>query len=572
MMTIIVTFLALSLSKVTGESAAPPTATAQCSKPEVLQKCIAWGRYSKEDNGCKAYANGWKKRSNGCHSCSSTRRDFLACDLDQCTAFCGEMYRGHSGDKSRCITGCEKYAELLEASNVYVKGTARSNSCPKGYGHIKTHGECKLAGDAMNASLHRTPTGSWGHVPPYCSYQSGGDKSVHFNKKSSGKNDGGYTPICKRNPEGIDKDLKTAVPHTMDMVSLNAKIYNVAAKPGTIVTAKTTGNKWKVAQVMTSEDNNGRGGKLWLAELEDLRTCAIVVRGTNDAKVFLQNLSVEEDIMPGTDYKVMLGYQQHILEILWANNNQNKLYAWLQKCNDRGFKKIISGHSLGGAVATWLSIHLETKKESLRADYVVTFGAPRLVMRYGTDKCPRSLQTRARAVRIVTATTKLLGNFVDAAATMPGELWHDHKEAFCFESMSLDSYGNILKQDDAWPNWSYEFVSNHALGGWDLHWAESRYETFLLKAKEKKARGGKCYGGGTWCDDWGNFWGKGSCEKVCCHGAEWKLTHHECKAESKKCLSSGTWCDYFGILTDSCGSCCDRGHHYVWWKFRHECD
>jgi len=92
----------------------------------------------------------------------------------------------------------------VAASDLYKKGSKGSNSCPKGYGHIITHAECKKAGDALDTSLHRTPIGSWSHVPPYCSYQSGftygkaGDRSVHFNKKRSGKNDGGYTPICKR--------------------------------------------------------------------------------------------------------------------------------------------------------------------------------------------------------------------------------------------------------------------------------------------------------------------------------------------------------------------------------------
>merc|ERR1712048_408269 len=120
-----------------------------------------------EDNGCKAFAYGWNERSNGCHRCSATRRNYLACDLAECTAFCGDMYRTKSEDKTRCIDGCEKYAELLEASNFYAKGTEGSNSCPKGYDHIKIHAECKTAGDlsVLDASLHRTPTRSWGHVP-----------------------------------------------------------------------------------------------------------------------------------------------------------------------------------------------------------------------------------------------------------------------------------------------------------------------------------------------------------------------------------------------------------------------
>merc|ERR1719329_1870557 len=38
--------------------------------------------------------------------------------------------------------------------------------------------------------------GSWSHVPPGCSVQSGGDWAAHFNRRTSGNNDGGYTPVC----------------------------------------------------------------------------------------------------------------------------------------------------------------------------------------------------------------------------------------------------------------------------------------------------------------------------------------------------------------------------------------
>ena len=38
--------------------------------------------------------------------------------------------------------------------------------------------------------------GSWGHVPVGCSVQSGDDWAAHFNRRASGSNDGGYSPIC----------------------------------------------------------------------------------------------------------------------------------------------------------------------------------------------------------------------------------------------------------------------------------------------------------------------------------------------------------------------------------------
>jgi len=208
-------------------------------------------------------------------------------------------------------------------------------------------------------------------------------------------------------------------------------------------------------------------------------------------------------------------------------------------------------------------------QEKRRADYVVTFGAPRVVASYGSNRCPKSLQSRTRAVRIVTATTGTFGRWVDAAALLPPETNNDHNEGFCFESLSLDGYGNLLEQNNRWPNYSYDFTVNQ-LNGWNLHSSKSKYESYLVKAKEKIAANKKCYGKGTWCDDWGDFWGKGSCEKVCCFGAEWHITHHECKAEKAKVLPSGYWCDYFGIIRHSCGQC-QKGFKYVWYKLRHEC-
>lgn len=40
-------------------------------------------------------------------------------------------------------------------------------------------------------------TGSWPHVPPGCSVQSGGDWAAHFNRNNSVGNDGSYTPVCE---------------------------------------------------------------------------------------------------------------------------------------------------------------------------------------------------------------------------------------------------------------------------------------------------------------------------------------------------------------------------------------
>jgi len=97
------------------DEAINPNPIATCYDVEVLRQCEAWGRFSKEDNGCKAFALGWKKQDNTCHGCSPTKRDYTACSKEECAAFCGDIYQTSAFEKKRCINGCNKYAELLAA-------------------------------------------------------------------------------------------------------------------------------------------------------------------------------------------------------------------------------------------------------------------------------------------------------------------------------------------------------------------------------------------------------------------------------------------------------------------------
>merc|ERR1711879_462156 len=173
--------------------------------------------------------------------------------------------------------------------------------------------------------------------------------------------------------------------------------------------------------------------------------------------------------------------------------------------------KIFSGHSLGGAVATWLSMFFETKKEALRPDYVVTFGAPRVVASLGSNRCPRSLQTRKKAVRIVIAETMIGFPFVDAATLLP-----EPPMNFCFQSLQMDNHGRLMEEDHVWPNFAYLSIPNHLINGWTLHSAEKNE---------------KCYGKGTWCDDTRGIVTMGlrpSCSK-CCNGKRNKILWDECK-------------------------------------------
>merc|ERR1719277_18220 len=49
--------------------------------------------------------------------------------------------------------------------------------------------------------MQKTPgrdfySGSWNHVPPGCSIQKGFDWTVHYNKNSTGTNNGRFSMIC----------------------------------------------------------------------------------------------------------------------------------------------------------------------------------------------------------------------------------------------------------------------------------------------------------------------------------------------------------------------------------------
>merc|ERR1712154_27438 len=214
----------------------------------------------------------------------------------------------------------------------------------------------------------------------------------------------------------------------------------------------------------------------------------------------------------------------------------------------------MGGHSLGVAVATWLSMYFETKKESLRPNYVVTFGAPRLVASVGSNRCPRSLQTRTKAVRIVVGET--ISNwktafvpipYVDAATMLP-----EPPMNFCFQSFQMDNHGRLMEKDNLWPNLAYVSVTNH-LVGWDLHSSEKKYEPYLMKVREKKEANEPCYKGGV-CDVTGLT--MRSCRK-CCHGDEYKHLVFMCKDEP--CVGSGKRCDFSttGIFVTSCRNCCN---------------
>ena len=79
---------------------------------EVYQKCLDWGSLSKHDNGCTCYHQGFPIVASGMyHKGGATTREYSACDIDECYAFCTELYQE---DKQRdyCKDGCNKYLSL----------------------------------------------------------------------------------------------------------------------------------------------------------------------------------------------------------------------------------------------------------------------------------------------------------------------------------------------------------------------------------------------------------------------------------------------------------------------------
>jgi len=83
-----------------------------CEDSEHLAACKASFQYSKEENGCEAFAQGWPKGQYNCHGCGPVSRSYASCNLDECHSLCGDLYAG-AGDINRCKQGCDKYNELI---------------------------------------------------------------------------------------------------------------------------------------------------------------------------------------------------------------------------------------------------------------------------------------------------------------------------------------------------------------------------------------------------------------------------------------------------------------------------
>merc|ERR1719461_1440600 len=83
-----------------------------------------------------------------------------------------------------------------------------------------------------------------------------------------------------------------------------------------------------------------------------------------------------------------------------VKSNHDVLKGFLKECESEKREIALTGHSLGGSVSTWLAIALEEGAYGLPqipVDRVITYGAPRLVLKSDSKRCPARLQKRSVA-------------------------------------------------------------------------------------------------------------------------------------------------------------------------------
>ena len=86
--------------------------SAWCMDAKALATCKKWGRYTKQRNGCNAYASGWKKGKYNCPGCGKVSRNYPACSLSKCNLLCEDLY-GSWSHKTACKSACKKYSTLV---------------------------------------------------------------------------------------------------------------------------------------------------------------------------------------------------------------------------------------------------------------------------------------------------------------------------------------------------------------------------------------------------------------------------------------------------------------------------
>jgi len=134
-----------------------------------------------------------------------------------------------------------------------------------------------------------------------------------------------------------------------------------------------------------------------------------------------------------------------------SKTNQDVLKDFLEECKREKRDIGLTGHSLGGSVATWLAIALDKGAYGLPkipVTRVITYGAIRLVMENDSKRCPARLQKRNVAERII-ARDNNTGE-IDPAPRGFVMHWNVNNK-FCFEAKTLDQLARYENQSAGYP-------------------------------------------------------------------------------------------------------------------------
>jgi len=134
-----------------------------------------------------------------------------------------------------------------------------------------------------------------------------------------------------------------------------------------------------------------------------------------------------------------------------TRTNKGVLSDFLKDCKSEKREIGLTGHSLGGSVSTWLAIALEKGAYGLPkipVTRVITYGAPRLVTKNTTGRCPSRLKDRKVAERIINVDFSS-AEMDPAPRGMATDFSKDNK--FCFESRSLDQHNRYERHSTSYP-------------------------------------------------------------------------------------------------------------------------
>jgi len=139
-------------------------------------------------------------------------------------------------------------------------GVAASNLCST---ESMSEAECLSAAQALLPAGQRQGrqhlvAGNWNHVPPGCSLQSTGDWAAHYNRRASGSNSGGYTPVCSGGggtapfhfPQiqielpPLSRTQASQLPQTWDASDVRFDIETVVEPPAVVTSVIVSSDWW----------------------------------------------------------------------------------------------------------------------------------------------------------------------------------------------------------------------------------------------------------------------------------------------------------------------------------------